>query len=145
MCSAEQRQATACFLRKCFEAVWKLLGGTVLQQTGVESPPPICPHWSQSPAGPLVCAKTTEDRETFHPSLACCACAGTRSFIAEIRTISRVKLKGLSLLIMMQGSSLVPQWDKNPVLSLQQLRFLPWHELDPWPGNFHMLPAWPSS
>ena len=32
---------------------------------------------------------------------------------------------------------------KDPVLSLQQLVSLLWHEFDPWPGNFHMPQAWP--
>ena len=30
---------------------------------------------------------------------------------------------------------------KDPVLSLQQLRSLPWCRFDPWPGNFHRLQA----
>ena len=27
---------------------------------------------------------------------------------------------------------------KDLALSLRQLRSLPWHEFNPWPGNFHM-------
>ena len=34
------------------------------------------------------------------------------------------------------------QWIKDPALSLQWLRSLLWCRFDPWPGNFHMLPAW---
>ena len=31
------------------------------------------------------------------------------------------------------------QWVKDPVLSLQWLRFLLWCRFDPWSRNFHML------
>ena len=41
------------------------------------------------------------------------------------------------------GSSLVVQWVKDLVLSLQWLRSLLWYVLDPWPRNFCMLWAWP--
>ena len=40
-------------------------------------------------------------------------------------------------------NSLVPQWIKDMVLSLQWLRPLLGHAFDPWSGNFHMLWAWP--
>ena len=40
-------------------------------------------------------------------------------------------------------SSLVVQQVKDQVLSLQRLWSLPWRGFDPWPGNFHMLQAWP--
>lgn len=33
--------------------------------------------------------------------------------------------------------SFLAQWAENPALSL------PWHGLDPWPGNIHMMQAWP--
>lgn len=32
---------------------------------------------------------------------------------------------------------------KDPKLSLQWLRSVMWLELDPWPGNFHLLQAQP--
>ena len=32
---------------------------------------------------------------------------------------------------------------KDPLLSLQGLGLLPWCRFDPWPRNFHMLPAQP--
>ena len=35
------------------------------------------------------------------------------------------------------------QWVKDLALSLQWLGSLLWHELDPEPGNFHMLQAQP--
>ena len=35
-------------------------------------------------------------------------------------------------------SSLVAQWVKDPMLSLQQLGSLLWHGFSLWPGNFHM-------
>ena len=37
------------------------------------------------------------------------------------------------------GSSLVAQWVKDLVLSLQQLRSLLWCGFHPWPRNFCML------
>ena len=40
-------------------------------------------------------------------------------------------------------SSLVAEWIKDPVLSLQQLRWLLWHGFDPWLWNFHMPWVWP--
>ena len=40
-------------------------------------------------------------------------------------------------------SSLVAQWVKDPVLSLQWLRSLLWRGFNPWPGNFHMLRVQP--
>lgn len=40
-------------------------------------------------------------------------------------------------------SSLVAEWIKDPVLSLQQLRWLLWHGFDPSLGNFHRPWAWP--
>ena len=41
-------------------------------------------------------------------------------------------------------SCLVVQWLKDPTaLSLQPLGWLPRLRFDPWPGNFHMLRAWP--
>ena len=40
-------------------------------------------------------------------------------------------------------SSLVAQWVKDPVLSLQCLRLLLWCGFDPWPGNSHVLWLWP--
>ena len=40
-------------------------------------------------------------------------------------------------------SSLVAQWVKDLVLSLQQLGLLLWHRFDPWPRNFCMLWAQP--
>ena len=41
------------------------------------------------------------------------------------------------------GSSLVAQWVKDPMLSLQWLRLLLWRRLDPWPRNFCMPQAQP--
>ena len=38
-------------------------------------------------------------------------------------------------------SSLVVQWVKYLVLSLQQLRLLLWYRSNPWPRNFHVLLA----
>ena len=35
------------------------------------------------------------------------------------------------------------QWVKDLVLSLWWLQSLLWHGFDPWPGNFHILRAWP--
>ena len=35
------------------------------------------------------------------------------------------------------------QWVKDPALSLQWLGSPPWRGFDPWPGNCHMLQAWP--
>ena len=40
-------------------------------------------------------------------------------------------------------SSLVAQWVKDPMLSLQQLGLLLWHGFDPWPKNFHMARVQP--
>ena len=34
--------------------------------------------------------------------------------------------------------SFVVQQVKDPALSLQPLRSLPWHRFNPWPRNFHM-------
>ena len=39
--------------------------------------------------------------------------------------------------------SLVTQWVKDPLLSLQQLGLLLWRGFCPWPGNFHMPQALP--
>ena len=35
------------------------------------------------------------------------------------------------------------QWVKGPALSLLWLGYLLWCGFGPWPGNFHMLQAWP--
>ena len=35
------------------------------------------------------------------------------------------------------------QWVKDPALSLQWLKLLPWHRFDLWPRNFHMPGAQP--
>ena len=35
------------------------------------------------------------------------------------------------------------QWVKDPVLSLQWLRWVLWHRLNSWPGNFQMSQVWP--
>ena len=32
---------------------------------------------------------------------------------------------------------------KDPALSVQHFWSLLWRGFDPWPGNFHMLQAWP--
>ena len=40
-------------------------------------------------------------------------------------------------------SSLVAQWVKDPVLSLQWLGLVPCHGFDPWPGDFHVPQVWP--
>ena len=42
-------------------------------------------------------------------------------------------------------SSLVVEWVKGPALSLKRLGLLLWHGFYPWPGNFHMLWAWPKN
>ena len=39
-------------------------------------------------------------------------------------------------------SSLLAQWIKDPVLSLQWLRLLLWYRFDPWPRNFCMPWVW---
>ena len=40
-------------------------------------------------------------------------------------------------------NSLLVQWVKDLVLSLQHLGLLLWHGFEPFPRNFHMLQAWP--
>ena len=44
-----------------------------------------------------------------------------------------------------EGSSLVAQWVKDPVLSLLWPESLLWCRFNPWPGNFNMLQAWPTN
>ena len=39
-------------------------------------------------------------------------------------------------------TSVVAQWVKDPMSSLQQLGSLLWHRFDPWPRNFYMPWAW---
>ena len=40
-------------------------------------------------------------------------------------------------------SAHMAQWVKDPVFSLEWLRWLLWGRFSPWPGNIHILWTWP--
>lgn len=45
----------------------------------------------------------------------------------------------------MDRNSLVAEWVKDLVLSLQWFGSLLGHQFNTWPGNFHMLWTWPNN
>ena len=57
--------------------------------------------------------------------------------------MSQVILSHPEVVTMFSREFPVAHWDKDLVLSVQCLGLLLWCRLDPCPGNFHMLQAWP--
>ena len=58
-------------------------------------------------------------------------------------SMSQVILSHPEVVTMFSREFPVAHWDKDLVLSVQCLGLLLWCRLDPCPGNFHMLQAWP--
>ena len=85
--------------------------------------------------------KLTNDLPTHKCFLNTCSEHGTTP--GTMKNSTEMELTQALFSKSLEQSSLAAQGDKDPASSLKQPGSLLQCRFDPWPGNFHMLCAWP--